>query len=98
MLIHPTAERLRGLGLSAMADALLELQNNPQAAELPHADWLGLLVDREASVRDNRRLARRLQIAKLRQAAAVRIPTEAGHPFRREAGQRSDLMSATIPR
>ncbi|MEN3229053.1 AAA family ATPase [Methylorubrum rhodesianum] len=25
----------------------------------------------------------------------VRIPTEAGHPFRREAGQRSDLMSAT---
>jgi len=28
----------------------------------------------------------------------VRIPTEAGHPFRREAGQRSDLMSATIPK
>jgi hypothetical protein len=28
----------------------------------------------------------------------LRIPTEAGHPFRREAGQRSDLMSATIPR
>ncbi|WP_292514865.1 transposase, partial [Methylobacterium sp.] len=25
----------------------------------------------------------------------LRIPTEAGHPFRREAGQRSDLMSAT---
>jgi DNA replication protein DnaC len=71
MLIHPTAERLRGLGLSTMADALLELQNNPQAADLPHADWLGLLVDREASVRDNRPLARRLQMAKLRQAAAV---------------------------
>ena len=30
--------------------------------------------------------------------AGLRIPTEAGHPFRREAGQRSDLMSATIPR
>jgi hypothetical protein len=29
---------------------------------------------------------------------AVRIPTEAGHPFRGEAGQRSDLMSATVPR
>jgi hypothetical protein len=28
----------------------------------------------------------------------LRIPTEAGHPFRREAGQRSDLMPATIPR
>jgi hypothetical protein len=30
--------------------------------------------------------------------STLRIPTEAGHPFRREAGQRSDLMSATIPR
>lgn len=71
MLIHPTVERLRGLGLSAMADAFLELQNNPEAAELPHADWLGLLIDREATCRDNRRLVRRLQLAKLRQAAAV---------------------------
>jgi len=71
MLIHPTAERLRALGLSAMADALIEMQGNPEATDLPHADWLGLLVDREATSRDNRRLARRLQTAKLRQAAAV---------------------------
>jgi DNA replication protein DnaC len=54
-----------------MADALIELQDNPQAVELPHADWLGLLVDREIAYRDNRRLARRLHIAKLRQAAVV---------------------------
>jgi hypothetical protein len=47
MLIHPTAERLRSLGLAAMADTLVEMQNNPQAAEMPHADWLGLLIDRE---------------------------------------------------
>ena len=71
MLIHPTVERLRALGLSAMAEALLELQNTPEAAELPHADWLGLLIDREATARDNRRLARRLQVAKLRQAAVI---------------------------
>ena len=71
MLIHPTVERLRALGLSAMADALLELQNSPEAAEPPHADWLGVLIDREATARDNRRLARRLQVAKLRQAAVI---------------------------
>jgi DNA replication protein DnaC len=71
MLIHPTVERLRSIGLSAMADALIELQNNPEAAELPHADWLGLLVDREVTYRDNRRLARRLQVAQLRQAAVI---------------------------
>jgi DNA replication protein DnaC len=71
MLIHPTVERLRALGLSAMADAVVELQNMPDAAELPREDWLGLLVDREATSRENRRLARRLREARLRQTAAV---------------------------
>src|ERR1700722_365368 len=71
MLIHPTVERLRSLGLAAMADTLIEMQNNPQAAEMPHADWLGLLIDREATFRDNRRLSRRLAAAKLRQTATI---------------------------
>ena len=71
MLVHPTVERLRSLGLAAMADTLVELQNNPEAAEMPHADWLGLLIDREATFRDNRRLSRRLTTARLRQAATI---------------------------
>jgi len=71
VLIHPTVERLRALGLAAMADTLIELQNNPDAAEMPHADWLGLLIDREVTARDNRRLLRRLTTAKLRQAATI---------------------------
>jgi DNA replication protein DnaC len=71
MLIHPTVERLRSLGLAAMADTLIELQNNPEVAEMPHADWLGLLIDREMTFRDNRRLSRRLAAAKLRQAATI---------------------------
>ena len=36
--------------------------------------------------------------ARLRTLAAVRIPIEAGRVFRDEAGHRSDLMSATIPK
>jgi len=75
MLIHPTVERLRSLGLAAMADTLVELQNNPEAAEMSHADWLGLLIDREATFRDNRRLSRRLTAAKLRLAQAAMGPT-----------------------
>jgi DNA replication protein DnaC len=71
MLIHPTVERLRALGLAAMADALVELQNAPDAAELTRDDWLGLLVDREATSRENKRLARRLREARLRQSAVV---------------------------
>jgi DNA replication protein DnaC len=71
MLNHPTVERLRGLGLAAMADAFTELQNTPEAADLSREDWLSLLVDREATSRDNKRLSRRLRDAKLRQAAVV---------------------------
>ena len=63
MLVHPTVERLRALGLTAMADAFVELQNAPDAGELSREDWLGLLVDREATSRENKRLARRLREA-----------------------------------
>ena len=63
MLIHPTVERLRALGLAAMADAFIEMQNAPDAAELTREDWLGLLVDRELAYRRDRRLAARLRQA-----------------------------------
>jgi DNA replication protein DnaC len=71
MLVHPTIERLHALGLSAMADAFVELQNTRDAAELSREDWLGLLLDREATDRENRKLTRRLRAARLRQAAVV---------------------------
>src|SRR5215472_5157692 len=72
MLVHPTVERLRALGLTAMADAFIEMQNAPDAGELSREDWLGLLVDREATSRENKRLARRLRDARLRQVARKR--------------------------
>ena len=71
MLIHPLAERLRGLGMAAMADAFLEMQSNSAAADLSREDWLGLLLDREVTARDNKRLGRRLSQARLRQNAVV---------------------------
>src|ERR1700739_619418 len=54
-----------------MADAFMELQNAPDAGELSREDWLGLLVDREATSRENKRLARRLRGAPLRPSAVV---------------------------
>jgi hypothetical protein len=71
MLIHPLAERLRGLGMAAMADAFLEMQNSSNATALTREDWLGLLLDREVTDRDNKRLGRRLRLARLRQNAVV---------------------------
>ena len=47
MLIHPMVERLRGLGLTAMAEAFIEMQNSAAADDLTREDWLGLLLDRE---------------------------------------------------
>ena len=40
MLIHPMADRMRGLGLAAMADAFLEMQRNAVADEISREDWL----------------------------------------------------------
>jgi DNA replication protein DnaC len=71
MLTHPLIERLRGLGLTAMADAFLEMQGSPAAADLTREDWLGLLLDREVTARDNKRIGRRLGHARLRQSAVV---------------------------
>src|ERR1700712_1034911 len=71
MLIHPMAESLRNLGLTAMADAFLDLRNQSAADDLSREDWLGLLIDREATARDNKRLGRRLSLARLRQNAVV---------------------------
>ena len=71
MLTHPLVERLRGLGLTAMADAFLEMQTAAAAADLSREDWLGLLLDREATSRENKRLSRRLTQARLRQSAVI---------------------------
>ena len=61
MLTHPMVERLRGLGLTAMADAFIEMQKNSVADDLSREDWLGLLIDRETTSRENKRLGRRLR-------------------------------------
>jgi len=54
-----------------MARAFTELEANPQSTDLSHAEWLALLLDREATNRYERRLRARLRFAKLRHQAAV---------------------------
>jgi transposase len=71
LLTHPTVDQLAALGLKGVARAFAELQDNPKAAELGHAEWLALLLDREATERSNRRLTARLRHARLRQRATI---------------------------
>ena len=75
MLTHPTEQRLVALGLAGMAKALEEQRRQPDVASLTFEERLGLLVDREAIERENKRLASRLKFAGLRQNASSRIST-----------------------
>jgi DNA replication protein DnaC len=71
MLTHPILDQLRTLRFDGMAAAFIELQNNSEAADLTHAEWLALLLDREAADRDTKRFQVRLRSAKLRHGQAV---------------------------
>ena len=71
MLTHPTEQRLVALGLSGMAKVLEEQRRLPDTAALSFEERLGLLVDREAIERENKKLVSRLKFAGLRQNAAV---------------------------
>jgi DNA replication protein DnaC len=53
-----------------MATALSEQMTQTSAQSLPFEDRLGLLVEREITYRENRRLTRLLQLAQLKQRAA----------------------------
>lgn len=70
MLDHPTHEMLRELKLDGMADAFAELQAREDTGDLTHAEWLGLLIDREAANRTTKRFQTRMRAAKLRHGGA----------------------------
>ena len=70
MLNHPTLDRLKALRLDGMAEAFAEMQAQDRAADLTHAEWLGLLADREAASRETRRYETRIRAARLRHVGA----------------------------
>ena len=69
MLHHPTLDMLNTLGLPGMAKAFTAMAANAEAASLSHAEWLGLLLDHEATHRNGKRMALRLRLARLRHNA-----------------------------
>lgn len=71
MLTHPTLDKLEKLRLTGMVTALKEQWQRPDSNELSFEERLGLLVDREADLRQTRQMQSRLRKAKLRQNAAI---------------------------
>ena len=70
MLTHPTLDQMQALGLGGMATACRELSEQNNADGLNRDEWLGLMLDREAAMRADKRLTNRLASARLRFADA----------------------------
>jgi DNA replication protein DnaC len=71
MLNHPTLDKLHELRFTGMVKALTEQMALPDIDELSFEERLGLLVDREMTEREDRRLTTRLRQAKLKQNACI---------------------------
>jgi len=71
LLNHPTIDQLHALGLHGMAQGFKQMQASPQGASLDHAEWLGLILDHEVTLRRQKRFESRSRIARLRHAASV---------------------------
>ena len=69
--IEETIARLHQLRLPSMAQAVRELLDTAPGNQLSFDEKLGLVVDREWTDRDNRRLSRRLKDAKLASRASL---------------------------
>ena len=66
MLTHPTLNQMAALGLTGMADAWKALAEQDPGQALERNEWLGLMLDREAAARADKRFANRLSNAKMR--------------------------------
>ena len=71
MLTQQTLDKMNAMKLSGMADALQQQLRAGEHARLSFEERLGLLIDGEWSAREQRKLTRRLRVAKLRYAASL---------------------------
>ena len=94
MLINQTLQSLRALKLTGMADALEQQQAQPAThEELGFDERLALLVDREATQRNNNKVARLLKAARLKLQACPE-DIDYSHPRGLQQSQFADLLSS----
>lgn len=71
MRIHQTMEKLAQMKLTGFMEGLREQLDSPGFRDMTFEERLGLLVDREYLLRENRRLTRRLQESRLKGRAEI---------------------------
>ena len=89
MLTHPTKEKLRALKLYGMVKSFEEQSSSKDYEDLSFEERLGLLIDRELTEQENRRLSSRLKRAKFRQQASME-----DIDFRQKRGLDKELMKS----
>lgn len=70
-MIQQTLDKLYSMKLDGLADSIKEQLSSPNALSLSFDERLAIAVDRQWDLKESRGLTRRLQVAKLRQQAAV---------------------------
>jgi len=94
MLNHQTLETLRRLKLTGMADGLEQQLAQPSThEELGFEERIALLVDREATYRNNNKIERLLKAAKLKLQAQPQY-IDYRHPRGLKQSQFADLLSS----
>ena len=71
MLNEQTVTKMQEMKLLGMARVFEELMGKPEHSDLTHDEFVGLLVDAEATSRENRKMQRLLREAKLKQQACL---------------------------
>lgn len=93
MLTEQTIEKMNALKLTAMREAFEQQLTQIATHELPFEERLALLLDRELLARENRRLTRLLQLARLRIPSACVEDIDYRHPRGLQRGQIAQLAS-----
>jgi len=70
-MLHQTIEKLSQMKLHTMAAAFKDQTEHPSLSSLSFEDRFAMIVDREWSFRENRKLTRRLKAARLRTQATI---------------------------
>ena len=71
MLAHPTLDQLNALGLYGLAKGFKELEHKAEVRGLDHAEWLGLPLEYELTLRRQKQFETRARVARLRHPASV---------------------------
>jgi DNA replication protein DnaC len=93
MLLQQTLDKLRLLKLSGMAQSLEEQFGHGDFTQLSFEDRIGLLVETEWMVRQNRQLTRKLQMAKLKFPSACVEDINYKHPRGLDRGAMQELAA-----